>query len=234
MSVYKIFIQWLVHESIGVTWDFYWNIFVSKETTLNLVHLSSVNRWSHTYLYPMYKDKYIEHIRNLKRYQEVTAWYDALHDFDVQTVNIDMIQMIFELKEYESEYCIEQCEKCKFYDHLEQYERHVCFYYHDVCRWCYSIECCLECGIVTGSCKFHKNIMSGINPHKVCKCTKERIISDSFFIRKVRRVVPELRKAGWVFIMHGSIPNLEIYPPGEYQEEFLSYEEELECFYFGE
>lgn len=231
--VYKIFIQWLVHESVNVTWDYFWNIFISDKIVLNLVHLASVDKWSHVYLYHMYKDKYIEHLRTLRRYQEVTAWYDTLHEFDAQTVKDDNISLIFDLQEYEATLCTETCEKCEFYEYLDEYTRHLRFCYNLNCSWCYSIERCFHCSSFT-SCIFHRQVMIGLNPHKVCKCKTERIVSDEQFVRKLKQIVPDLRKAGWKFIMYGDIPKLEIYPPGEYQEEFLSYEEELECLYFGE
>lgn len=107
MQVYKTFVLWLVGESIGVEWDFWWNIFVPTQkgiVTLNLVRLASVHTWSRYYLIRFYWARYSEHATRLRFYQLTTAWYDALHFFDDDGKDCLGMQYIRELQVIERDW----------------------------------------------------------------------------------------------------------------------------------
>ena len=208
---------------------------------MNLVHLASVNTWSHHYLRHMYKAKYEKHAEQVQLYQEATAWYDALDALYVE--DRDANPMIEKLMGMESAYWIKTCKTCEVQDLYAVYQSHAnyCGLDDDVfydCEWCDLVRRCWDCRNDDWSgfayCTKHWQVANNIRSKqpRPCTCRFERDYSDEHFMRKVYEYGPYLADLGWLFVM--SVDNkLQIIPPSERTDQ-LTWSEELACQYFGE
>lgn len=248
-DVFKAFVLWLVHESVGVEWDFCWNIYIG-DTTLNLVTLASVYKFSHGYLFRFYRELYDKDARRAREYQICTAWFKAVKDFDDGNVKGDGMSWMSMLKYHEDDWGTKKhCCYCELIDWRAYYDQHLTdmrYDRHEPCDWCSKIAYCYDCTIyddgqfVTNYCSFHRQIAecTYLSQHPVCECVEERYMSDDEFMRLVKELVPQMVRLGWRFFQfddEDGIPFIEIYGPGEYCYDdgfWLDRNQQLACEYF--
>ena len=243
MQVFRTFIQWLVHES-NSEWDYHSIVYVGKQNTLplSLVRLALCNRWAHNYLSHFYMSSYKIEKRKQRRYQRITAWYDALNELDYSNFKEEYMYPMEVLMQTESDITVrEDCERCAYMAQMERFELHnMCCYDDHPCYNCQEVDDCLEClDLGVWNCMYHFDFFE--RPKQVfgtCTCVLVRTTSDYMFEQELIRYVPTLIDQGWHMIWtyegRNKIPRLELIAPDEGLDNVLSYSQELSLDYYGE
>ncbi|MBX9637250.1 MAG: hypothetical protein K2Q45_06835 [Nitrosomonas sp.] len=244
-QVYRVFVQWLVHESDS-EWDFYSIVYVGQNPScfLSLVALASVNKWSRKYLLHFYKKQYKAYAQRLRRYQNITAWYDALREVDLTRIDIndDIFFPMYQLVQLESNIDIaSDCEQCMYQRQKERWEFHNMCCEDNDCYLCQEIEDCLDCQdeLFDSYCEYHRSRRRYIGNvvYGQCTCKPFRLTTDWEMEQALKQHIPVLHNQGWhmAWSEEKGVPRLELIAPGDRDDEcFLHYSDELALKFYGE
>lgn len=244
-EVFRTLVRWLVCANNAVVEGPYAHLYDPRGTviTLNIVTLAHVESFSYRYLSIFYKRLYKAYCRQLKRYDYVTAWYDALDNFyDVYEEHLEDLDLctydpyyifspkltedwkrIDELCRLERNYEVYTvCDYCIYRAKKERYNTHQHYCYDSRCSWCEEREDCDVCnGVYYKNCEEHSRrpVFDGVHE---CTCVGFRNVSDDGFIRVLNKALPVLKEYGWTFNWSNG---LTIVPP--YEDLTLDHAEEL-------
>jgi hypothetical protein len=180
--------------------------------------------------------------RKQRRYQRITAWYDALNNLDKVYLKEEYMYPMELLMQSESDITVrEDCERCVYEAQIERLDYHnMCCEDDNPCYKCQEVDDCWECregGM--RNCMYHFDFFQ--RPKQVfgtCTCVHVRSTSDFVFQHELKRYVPILIEQGWQLIWtyegHNKIPRLKLSAPDEGPDNVLSYSQELSLDYYGE
>ena len=136
-----------------------------KQNTLplSIVVLESCDRWSHKYLSYFYMAAYKGDKLKQRRYQRITAWYDALNKLDRSNFKEDYMFPMEILMQLESDIIIQDdCELCVYNGLMTKFEFHnLCCEDDHPCYMCREVNDCLEClDVGARNCMYHFDFFS--------------------------------------------------------------------------